>query len=635
MKLKYVSIKNYRSIKELRVDFNPQCRVLVGINESGKSNILSALNLLDTSAKSTKKDIREPLKGEKQATEAYVRFIFGFNADEATELYDSVKEKVLSEKPKENILNINGKDTSLKDFCANREILYVANILDSSKYFSGWVLSSAKIIKNWKKVSEACPAEFTIQNKSGDPVLLKTYKLVNTLEFKSIPTEYLEDAKAEDVDELVSGYAKKLAEDNILEVLFWNYDESKLLPPKINLQAFCDNPDTCIPLKRMFNLNGIYEIKKEVENAKQGSSNTLKNLLRRIAEESTKHFHKTWKEYDDIKFSLTIDGEDINATIEDKSNHYELSQRSDGFKRFITFLLLVSVRSKTNLLTDSLLLIDEPEIGLHPTGTRYLRDELIKISKENYVVFSTHSIFMIDNQVVRRHLIVQKNAEITGVTEVSDSNIQDEEVIFKSLGYSIFSNLKEKNLIFEGWRDKKLFEVAISSVPKTHTQIKVPLKKAGYCFAQGVKDISSITPLFEAGERKCLILSDNDTIAKEKQKDYQAAKGYGIWKRYSEIDSSISTTTGEDFVADSAFTTSIDDLRLKYTLSDTPNLADQKGKIYAFRQWLSKHSIAKEDIEKDIREMKDKVFENLKSLEIIPVYYQYLNGVVSHLEKLK
>ncbi len=45
MKLNRVQIKNFRSIKDIEIDFDPSCRVLVGINESGKSNILNALAL--------------------------------------------------------------------------------------------------------------------------------------------------------------------------------------------------------------------------------------------------------------------------------------------------------------------------------------------------------------------------------------------------------------------------------------------------------------------------------------------------------------------------------------------------------------------------------------------------------------
>src|SRR3989344_148159 len=61
MKLKYADIVNFRSIQSIKVDFEPFCRVLVGINESGKSNILRALSMVGEEYAPTAEDVREPL----------------------------------------------------------------------------------------------------------------------------------------------------------------------------------------------------------------------------------------------------------------------------------------------------------------------------------------------------------------------------------------------------------------------------------------------------------------------------------------------------------------------------------------------------------------------------------------------
>jgi hypothetical protein len=376
-------------------------------------------------------------------------------------------------------------------------------------------VDEAGILTPWRRIASSCPSEVMVPRGldiSAEQIHLNDFKLVDCSEFTSILPGFLEEPQVDDLNEQTSIFLKSKVNSDLLKVLFWNYDETKLLPPRINLDQFCANPDICLPLRRMFQLHGIDEIKKQIDEAKTGSANALNNLLRRVAEKISQHFHGTWREYDGVQFNLAMDGPDVIPRIVDESNHYELSQRSDGFKRFVTFLLMVSAVDASNLLRDIVLLIDEPEVGLHPSGARYLRDELIEISKNNYVVFSTQSIFMVDNKIIKRHLIVKKEKEITNMEEVSESNIQDEEVIFKSLGYSIFSNLKEKNLLFEGWRDKKLFDTAIARVPGEYEDVK-QFKTFGRCFAQGVKQIKNITPLFEAGDRKCLILSDNDSMA--------------------------------------------------------------------------------------------------------------------------
>jgi len=262
-------------------------------------------------------------------------------------------------------------------------------------------------------------------------------------------------------------------------------------------------------------------------------------------------------------------------------------------------------------------------------------DELIDISKNNYVVFSTHSIFMIDNKIINRHLIVKKKAEITNAEEVSESNIQDEEVIYKSLGYSIFSNLKEKNLIFEGWRDKRLFEVAISRVPGEYEEVK-KLKALGRCFAHGVKQIKNITPLFEAGSRKCLILSDSDSMAREHQQDYIQARGYGTWLRYDEVVDGTPELTGEDFLKEAAFKPGIDQIAAKFGITALPiaELTKEGGKVEVLKRWLHKENVPGNEIGPSVEVIKGLVFDHLKASEIRTEYYVYLSKVQTLVEDL-
>jgi hypothetical protein len=191
---------------------------------------------------------------------------------------------------------------------------------------------------------------------------LKNFTLVNILDFPDIPPSYLTDAETDDVSGLAFAIIRAKVEAGLLRVLFWNYDESNLLPSKISLEEFCTKPDSCVPLKRMFQLYSCNDINKTVKDAKTGSANALPNLLRRVADKTTQHFHNTWQEYEGIRFSLGVNGPDLIAGIEDESNHYELSQRSDGFKRFVTFLLMVSAEDASNLLRDTVLLTSRKSV---------------------------------------------------------------------------------------------------------------------------------------------------------------------------------------------------------------------------------------------------------------------------------
>lgn len=633
MKLKYTNIINFRSIQNVQVDFDPSCRVLVGINESGKSNILRALSMIGDGFTPTPEDVREPLPRGKTITEAYIRFVFTFDKDEMEKVYSTLKPKVLSKKTDIPLLTKSGKKLTLYDFCLLRnEGIYRVDVLKQKKSAQYWALGDVYIVSaNWKKPSASCPADYNVQVGST-PTPLKNYSLVNTDDFADIPEGHLEDIDADYINTLIGSEVIKLIPQSLPKVIFWKYDEQNLLPPIVNIDAFVANPDSVVPLKNMFMLAGITEIATEINQARQVSANKIRNLLRRVANHTTKHFRSVWKEYREIYFALEPNATNIEANIVEQ-NYWKMSQRSDGVKRFITFLLHISANVKANLLNGALLLIDEPDMGLHPSGSRYLRDELIETAKKNHVVFSTHSIFMIDKDNVARHIIVKKEEEKTTIKNADKSNFVDEEVLFNALNFSVFEILQKDNLIFEGWRDKQLFQTALKKVPSTHTDdlkaLKEKLKSLGLCNVDGVKDIRNVTPLIELANRHCVIISDADAPAKEKQKEHQKINGYGVWKRYDEIQSGSKVETSEDFIKQDVFTDCLTKIKKQYpNLTDDPTIT-ASGRISAVKKWLATQSVAPEQIKEILDALKTAIFDDLKSSDIDVSYYDFLKGLTT------
>jgi predicted ATP-dependent endonuclease of OLD family len=138
-----------------------------------------------------------------------------------------------------------------------------------------------------------------------------------------------------------------------------------------------------------------------------------------------RYFQEAWKDYDKIEFDLQPDGDKMLILIKEQ-NYFSLAQRSDGFKRFVSFLLLISASVMKEKIKNSLLLIDEPDIGLHPKGAKLLKEELLRISVSNKVVYSTHSIFMIDKEKISRNLLITKENEVTKATVATTPNILED-----------------------------------------------------------------------------------------------------------------------------------------------------------------------------------------------------------------
>ena len=100
-----------------------------------------------------------------------------------------------------------------------------------------------------------------------------------------------------------------------------------------------------------------------------------------------------------IEFVIRKDGEEFDIRIKEKE-FYSNEDRSDGFKRFIAILLILSIESRTQEAYSRLILFDEPDTFLYPTSAKFLKEELLEISEKAVVVYSTHSPFMIDNECI-------------------------------------------------------------------------------------------------------------------------------------------------------------------------------------------------------------------------------------------
>ena len=635
MKLSKIVIKNFRSIKDATVELNPSCRVLVGINESGKSNILKALSLLDGARTISQADVRFALEDEPPIDDAYVRFVFVFDDDEINQIYEHLLGKVLCQNTGKMLINDGKQIISLRDFSrARSEGLYIVDVLKSTKVPGYWSLPKDKYAfeSEWAKPSKAVPANFLIDVK-GENQPLRNYLLVDKEDYSAIPEGYLESATVNDLVDIIGAKVTEIIQNNLPDCVYWTYNEVNILPPSIALATFAANPSSCIPLKHMFELASIDNIQQTIA-AEQARTNGLRNLLARVAKQTTKHIKSVWQEYQSIEISLTENGANINASVTEGFNHFDFASRSDGFKRFVSFLIMISAKVKTNQLENTLLLIDEPEIGLHPSGARYLKDELIKIANKNHVVYSTHSIFMVDKECIERHLLVKKNNEVTIASKVTQSNFADEEVIYNALGYSIFDNLKETNILFEGWRDKKLFQVALEHSHKANKKLKNEFQKFGVAHLQGVKDVGRVYPILELANRNYIIISDCDDVAKAEQKKFS---GTGKWKRWDELSNDAEIVTGEDFIKADHLTSVVSKVKGQhFQLSglsiSSLDFSGEGGKLHCIERWVG-NAMNKEEKKAFLNQVKDESVISLTHADVEDHFYKFLNELLAQISQ--
>ncbi len=626
MELEKIKIINFRSVKEVTLAFNEHFQILVGINEAGKSNILNACSLLDPKLKTTPDDIRETSHDEDPPDEAYVRFVFRLSISECHDLSKIyLRKHALSLNPRAPIITTKSGNHSLGNIFYNRNnFLHVVNIKNSERHNQQWAVPlDFTVHKNWRRVKAG--ANHALKTPEGS-VNISSYKIVNTLDFKGIPGGMLEELSPKDLDSLIRGFIISEPRLEIPTVITWSFTEKNLLPGRIPLSGFTSNPETCLPLKNMFSLSGYDDAAKALKEA-GGKKNGVRNLLRKVGTKTSKHMAKVWPEWKKYQIDLIQNGDSIEAGIQDEYNTYSVDRRSDGFKRFFTFLLMISAKNESDQIENNIIIIDEADTGLHPTGIKYLAKELKKIGEKNLVLTSTHSIFMIDKNLVQRHLIVDRNKEVTKVSRANSSNIKDEEVIFKALGYSLFELLKPVNILFEGWRDKHLLETFLRSARGKVLLKGLDSDNLGFLHAAGVKDIERIAITCENFGRKYVVISDSDNPAKERQKVF---KGQGEWVCYTDIDGVTSETT-EDFMDTKIINRCVKHALTQFELNLEVHISNacSTGKLEGVASILRKNKLDKDTIKQVLNAAKDKLSHTAKATNLNESY----DIMVAHLVK--
>lgn len=372
MKLISINIKNFRSIEDVTFDIHPvdggYTYSLIGVNESGKSSFLKAI-----SATKNIEEIRYPKDYPNRTRPVEISFEYELLPKEEEKFRDDLTVLGFDE---EIILQIKVKSFTLK--------------------------------------TKFEPAPGAQKNVSGKINFHKSRFGKYTLEGdKPVKKGQGEDLNIEKYfEEFLPDYFLKLVHN----IVFWKSETKYLINEEINLTSFVSTPDSIsIPLLNCFALAGVKkEDMQQQISILSGNSAEVSNLQDRLSDSVTNHINKVWADHP-VKIKFQINYPSLIFLVEDNEVKYQAKttdQRSDGFRQFISFLLTVSAESAINKLSNSLLLLDEPETHLHPQAQEYLMNELIKITKNdddnNIVVYATHSNHLIDKNNIDRCFRVSK-----------------------------------------------------------------------------------------------------------------------------------------------------------------------------------------------------------------------------------
>lgn len=395
MRITYIHIKNFKSIRELEIRDIENAMILVGKNSTGKTSVIDAIRVA---------------VGEYAMKETY--FLDDEHNIEIGMSVEFTQEDMENFHSKGFVSNYKRYDLWEKDFLAK-----LPSLQDGVLNFT-CVINRQGVIKyndGHKK-----------NNQYIKQVLPKTYHIDHTRNIDAIQNEVLRF-----------------------------YDKASMNDIKENVCMF-DKTKTC---NRCFECIGVIHKKTPEELTAYEAEKLMEYKLfhsniNEFGEKLNHYFHLNGSGSQDIKFDLSFHPEEmfkLETRVYNRDRETIGSARtlSEGLKSIYALSMLEAYVDESSTIP-CIIMIEDPEIYLHPQLQKVASEILFRLSKKNQVIFSTHSPNMVFNFSSKQIKQVVLDREFYTVIK-EDTDIDQ---ILDDLGYNA-NDLLNVNFVFivEGKQD--------------------------------------------------------------------------------------------------------------------------------------------------------------------------------------
>lgn len=467
MRIKEISIENYRAIKDaVSVHFgNFNC--VVGKNDAGKSTVLKAINMFLNDIAPTADDCNL-YSGTKE-----ISVIMKFEIDDLTiDIDGGIETDFITEElvDENGYLNIKKQwDTSQKTI---RPTLYIKRkTYKDSDFFA---LEEKSLIKLCKE------KDIETQKGNGEQYnnKEKREKLREKYHVKRIESEY----RYESLPTTGQTRLKKLC------------DVIKTVLPRFEyFRADTSLSDSDNSVQKYFKEKAVNIIRDNVD-----TSDIEKHVKAKISEslsKITEKINRVLPEQEKVEAKIDFDWSKLITTsfkCSKEDSSIPLSSRGDGFRRITMMSYFEMLSEESDEKKSKIYGFEEPETFLHPELQRQLSNSLIETSNSGYQVFiTTHSPILV-SEINREDIIHVSRNESNGY-QLKQSEEVDLKTIIEDLGIkgneSIFSLYSDTNCLFlvEGPDDVKAmhhlseeYKVA-GKIDKSFEDLRVTIIPVGGC----------------------------------------------------------------------------------------------------------------------------------------------------------
>jgi len=472
MKLTNLVIRNYRSINEIKCEVDPKITILAGKNESGKTNILEALETFNNTSQFHESD--KPIGYKDKIPE--IELIFSLDKGDL-ELIKSTPlalskddvpipfELYLKECPKEVIVKkmYGENDFQIISSFIKFNINYLKCILPS---FMGDYNKSIQTFdkkNNEIKIStNVLPFAVDENNRIEDLTVTNIKDRANQLNVFKLNHPNI---NVNSIEHYISYLLKIIIAINNIES-----DTKKFLPKFILFSGFEDQLPFKVPISEIIDENNlkknqriVYDLLRltefPVEVFKTKDDRLRSSAAINASSRFSTNFDKFWQQ-DDILIKFEDKDNNLLIWFYDKGINdrlFEFQQRSKGLQWYVSFYIRLKSQGYDK---NSIILIDEPGANLHAKAQKDVLNLLENISNENQIIFSTHSTYLFDPDKLHRVRLVVKdeNSKQTNLFNKYNTGSDYDTLtpIITAIGLDISRTLsfsKDMNILLEGVSD--------------------------------------------------------------------------------------------------------------------------------------------------------------------------------------
>ncbi|MFX1295811.1 MAG: ATP-dependent endonuclease, partial [Promethearchaeota archaeon] len=401
--LKTIRIKNFRSIKDSGIWTltNDRINTLIGRNGSGKTSIIDAL---DTLKRNKIQDKDKPLEQPNIPTTISLGLLFSEEEKERVSFLNLEKDEDYT-----SIIEIS------KEYYSNGNIEYFINEKPSFTYLYKHINDIIELLKDKNRLGF---------KEGNNPVQLKE-RYPNMLSL-------INDIKR--LKDQLNNNQKRLSNEK--EILT---EVKKNISPILNLTSEIENFDNKVsrliptftifkyedyhPFEDRFLYNSDYpnvKILPILMDELETSFKTLKNnannpqIIEQISDNRNKelesYINENWPR-DGAEVQLKIYPNEFAIMVKelDAGIFLYLSQRSGG--EIWVFIYLTFIHRNIKNKQDTIILMDEPSINLHPYAQRNivaLMENFLEKNKGMSIIYTTHTPYLIKPKKIERLALVKR-----------------------------------------------------------------------------------------------------------------------------------------------------------------------------------------------------------------------------------